>query len=50
MSDLNLFVLVFDDIEGEALQHNMMVGSLNAAFKFTKGEGEVELIGSTIFT
>ena len=42
--------LVFDDMEGEAIQHKMMVGSLNAASKFTKGEGEVELLGGTIFT
>ena len=41
---------MFDDVEGESGQHKMMVGSLNAASKFTKGEGEEEQLGGTIYT
>ena len=37
-------------MEGESGQNKMMVGSLNAASKYTKSEGEVEQLGGTIYT
>ena len=37
-------------MEGESGQNKMMVGSLNAASKYTKTEGEVEQLGGTIYT
>ena len=42
--------LVFDDVEGDSGQNKMMVGSMNAASKFTKGEGEEEQLGGTVYT
>ena len=41
---------MYDDVEGEGGQNKMMVGSMNAASKFTKGEGEEEQLGGTIYT
>lgn len=46
---LNL-CLVYDDVEGESGQNKMMVGSMNAASKFTKGDGEEEQLGGTVYT
>lgn len=44
------FFLVYDDVEGESGQNRLMVGSMNGASKFTKGEGEEEQLGGTIYT
>ena len=44
------FLAVFDDIEGDAAHNKIMVGSMNAASKFTKTDGEEEQLGGTIFT
>ena len=48
----NIFILflVYDDIEGEGGQNKMMVGSMNGASKFTKGDGEEEQLGGTVYT
>ena len=37
-------------MEGESGQHKLMVGSMNGASKFTKGEGEEQQLGGTIYT
>ena len=41
---------MFDDVEGDSGQNKMMVGSMNAASKFTKGKGEEEQLGGTVYT
>ena len=41
---------MYDDVEGETGQNRLMVGSMNGASKFTKGEGEEQQLGGTIFT
>ena len=37
-------------MEGENAQNKAMVGSLNGASKFSKGEGEEQLLGGIIYT
>ena len=49
-SHSKLSIAVFDDVEGDAAQNKMMVCSSNAASKFTKGEGEEEQLGGTVYT
>ena len=44
------YISVYDDVEGDGGQNKMMVGSMNAASKFTKGEGEEEQLGGTVYT
>ena len=41
---------MYDDVEGDSGQNKMMVGSMNAASKFTKGDGEEEQLGGTVYT
>ena len=43
-------ILVYDDVEGDSGQNKLMVGSMNAASKFTKSDGEEEQLGGTIYT
>ena len=42
--------LVYDDVEGDSGQNKLMVGSMNGASKFTKGEGEEQQLGGTVYT
>ena len=44
------FFLVYDDVENDGGQNKLMVGSMNGASKFTKGDGEEEQLGGTIYT
>ena len=44
------FSLVYDDVEGDSGQNKLMVGSMNGASKFTKGEGEEQQLGGTVYT
>ena len=45
-----VYFLVYDDVEGESGQNKLMVGSMNGASKFTKGEGEEQQLGGTAHT
>ena len=47
---IDFLFLVYDDVENESGHNKMMVGSMNAASKFTKGDGEEEQLGGTVYT
>ena len=41
---------MYDDVENDSGHNKLMVGSMNAASKFTKGDGEEEQLGGTVYT
>jgi hypothetical protein len=41
---------VLDDVDREKKQTNMLVGSLNAANKFTSGRGKMQKLSGLIIT
>ena len=41
---------VFDDDEGEKMQNKAMTGSMNGASKFSKTDGEEQILGGIIYT
>ena len=47
---MDFLILVYDDVENDSGHNKMMVGSMNAASKFTKGDGEEEQLGGTVYT
>ena len=47
---MDFLILVYDDVENDSGHNKMMVGSMHAASKFTKGDGEEEQLGGTVYT
>ena len=50
MSSLSYHILVLDDLDREKKQKDMLVGSLNAANKYTIGRGKMQKLSGLIIT